>query len=148
MHKLKWQILIILPLAVLAITWMALPGAAVAAPLLGITLTPTVEAPTATPVTPTAVPPTAGPPTATPTGIVVPPNQTATPTSQATAAPTEEEEEEEAPVRVTPSLPETGETPPGPPWQRLDWLGILAAALVALVGTLVYRRITHSKRGS
>ena len=144
MLKIKWLILIFEPLAILALMMMVLPGQAVAAPLLGITLTPTDVVPTATPVTPTEVTPTASVATPTPTAtdVVQPPNPT--PTALFTATP----EDENQPARVTPVLPETGETPPEPPLQRLDWLGIFVAALVAFGGTLAYRRITGNKRGS
>jgi hypothetical protein len=141
MKKIKWPILVFTPIAFLSIAMIALPGPAVAAPLLGITLTPTEAAPSATPITPTI-----SPATPTPTDEVVPPNPTPTPTAQATDVPPDEEEEQ--PVKVTPSLPETGETPPGPPWQRLDWLGIFVAALIAFGGTLAYRKVTGSRRDS
>ena len=146
MLKVKWLILIFEPLVILALLMMILPGPAVAAPLLGITLTPTDTILTNTPVTPTEVTPTEPPATPTPTAtdVVEPPNPTPTPTAQFTATP----EVNNPRVRVTPSLPETGETPPESPFQRLDWLGIFMAAFIAFAGTLAYHKITSSKRGS
>ena len=137
----KYAYLTLVSLAILLLIGLT-PSIALASNPLGITLTPTEE------VTSTPEPATATPlsPTPTETPIIQPPNSSPTPTSQLATppAPTETPEPEEPePTRPAPVLPETGEGPVNPP---LNWTGLSTALVFALIGTLVFRVLSRSRK--
>jgi outer membrane biosynthesis protein TonB len=125
----KYLALIIVPVLLMVLAVMALPGDATATQLLGITITPTpivTEPPTPTPTDVVTEEPQ--PPTETP----VPPEATQPP-PPATAKPKTTE---------VVLLPETGEFPIDPA-QGIQWL--FALTMIFLIGGIILRTLRTAK---
>jgi len=120
----KYFAFLVVAALVLAAAVMALPEAATASQLLGITITPTPTTPTNTPtpvitVTEEPPPPTETPEAPTPTDVTQPPQETPKPKATELVL-----------------LPETGEFPIDPA-QGIQWF--FALSMIFLIGVILFR---------
>jgi outer membrane biosynthesis protein TonB len=120
----KYFAFLVVSALVLAAAVMALPEAATASQLLGITITPTPTTPTNTPtpvitVTEEPPPPTETPEAPTPTDVTQPPQETPKPKATELVL-----------------LPETGEFPIDPA-QGIQWF--FALSMIFLIGVILFR---------
>lgn len=125
----KYLALIIVPVLLMVLAVMALPGDATATQLLGITITPT--------------PIVTEPPTPTPTDIVTeepqPPTETPVPPEVTQPPPPATAKPKTTEVVL---LPETGEFPIDPA-QGIQWL--FALTMIFLIGGIILRTLRTAK---